>query len=162
MQHVDLFHTLMNLYPTELLTRKDRRGNSPLGYLCTHVSKDLHALFQTIVQQEVLDIASQLGLREWRMEILDLANPLQDGHEEWSSTSYTNRRKYVEEVYTKLDKYVILEKTSLLEAALWKANNLDNDSTSWVVDRRNAGLTSGASIVIPQVMVFLGYNPKRN
>ncbi|CAJ1926578.1 unnamed protein product [Cylindrotheca closterium] len=168
-QHMDLFRTLMNLYPTELLSRKDRRGNSPLGYLCIHVSKEAHALFQTIVQQEILDIANQLGLQKWRMEILDMANPLQDGHEEWSSTSYINRRKCVETVYTKLEKYIIVEKTSLLEEALWKANNIMDDSittttTSRIVDRRDARFTSGASIVIPQVTIFLGYtyNPKKN
>ncbi|KAL3941998.1 MAG: hypothetical protein SGBAC_003742 [Bacillariaceae sp.] len=153
-QRVGHVRALADIYPTELLIRRDRYGNHPLGYLCTHVSQNVHDLFQTIVQQTILDLASQLRLRVWRMEILDLASPLQDSHQEWLAISYAERRNCVGEVYAKLEKYVLLEKTSLLEVALWKAN-MDDDLMTEVEDRSNARFTNGASIVIPQVMVFL-------
>lgn len=154
-ERVDLFQVLLNAISTDLMSRKDRLGNSAVAYLCTHASREGHALFQNIVQLTILDPASQLGLRKWRMAILDLVHPLQDAHEEWQIISYLNRRQCVEEVYAKLAKYTKLENISLLEAALWKAKFKESENGNG--DRANYRFTSGASIVIPQVMALLGY-----
>eukprot|EP00526_Cylindrotheca_closterium_P024347 CAMPEP_0113659206 /NCGR_PEP_ID=MMETSP0017_2-20120614/32194_1 /TAXON_ID=2856 /ORGANISM="Cylindrotheca closterium" /LENGTH=144 /DNA_ID=CAMNT_0000573661 /DNA_START=45 /DNA_END=479 /DNA_ORIENTATION=+ /assembly_acc=CAM_ASM_000147 len=117
-----------------------------------------------------------LGLARWRFEVSDEMDRLL-----YHSATRSERVQHMEQVLVKLNRYVQMERLSLLELAVWKAsmevallypgkpngcneqdnkdiagNGTDASEIRCVQDRANSRTLCGAQIVLSNVLRFLG------
>eukprot|EP00980_Cylindrotheca_fusiformis_P001209 scaffold328_cov130-Cylindrotheca_fusiformis.AAC.23 len=132
----------------DVIDAKDLFLQSPLDYLCCNSSPNFTPhLLRDVISRTTVDRVQRLGLVRWREEIsrvLDQALVV-----DWSS-----RKEKVRSVFLKLEELERCEIAALLEQALWKTA-IDHAGSA-VVDRQNCLLHCGASVVIPNVLPFLG------
>lgn len=114
-----------------------------------------------IVKYSVAKRLSHLGKEEWRSNVLwEIERmPVSQG----LLMYYWNvRKRHIDLVHCKLEKYELIEATTLLEMAVWKAHHLRHgcDATGDAKDspkrkRGDSRVTCGADIVLMNTMPFL-------
>eukprot|EP00980_Cylindrotheca_fusiformis_P018463 scaffold6103_cov116-Cylindrotheca_fusiformis.AAC.9 len=132
------------------LTVKDRWGCDPLGYACTSVAPNAVELIKLLVRSLLERRIESLGLERWRTDVTnDIVNfP--------GTTDNEGRMRHISQLASKLSKYLMMEKLSLLESALWKTKIDETLHTEMGTDRETCRLICGAQIVLSNVVPFLG------
>eukprot|EP00980_Cylindrotheca_fusiformis_P002279 scaffold530_cov107-Cylindrotheca_fusiformis.AAC.3 len=132
-----------------IITGKDSFGSTPMDYLCLNRMPN-----STQVIRRVLQKRFDYWLRwDWSWE----SQVWHQAVEEALAAEWSSRREEIVVVYFKLAHYERKEILSLMELCLWKAmidevgsKKGDNEG------RQCCRINSGASIVIPHVLPFLG------
>eukprot|EP00980_Cylindrotheca_fusiformis_P006586 scaffold1389_cov122-Cylindrotheca_fusiformis.AAC.4 len=148
-----LLHALMDNVVHEadhiIRTSRDSFGATPMDYLCLSRSPDAIRFLRALLQKTVVQFAGKwLGLERWRSDVMqsvDKALSVVD-------SLYMSRRREIGLVYYRVALYERMEILSLVELFLWK---LKLDDVAENADRKSCRINSGASIVIPNVMLFL-------
>ena len=120
-----------------------------MDYLVSNIYEtlDTRVMAKQLLKEVLVQLTKSLGCEEWREDILTEAEKFPfDG------------RRELQIIVHKLGKYQTMEALSLLEISLWsiKVNSTDNE-----VDRESCRINSGAEIIIPNIVPFLGYSFKR-
>lgn len=151
----DLLEVLLEAYPVNVLDWKDRSGNQAtdfLGYIWTDPWK---SMMQSVLQKWMVESISSWGFEHWKSDMklrVDRILLVDDRSER--ETMIRNTREV-------LEGYANIEKTSLLELALWKmeiylARKVTlSDDLDCSVDREVARTRCGASFVVPNIVAFL-------
>jgi hypothetical protein len=147
-----LFATLLERYPVSFACQEDMWGYTPMDYLVwnrTTIKQghSMHRLFKLTVVDRGLRCSY---LQRWKNEI--------EGKTKFLLKKLRNnprQRKLFGRIYATLDKYEKMEATSLMELALWKLK-IDEVSSPVSTVRQDCRVTSGANVVIPNVLSFLG------
>ncbi|KAK1740122.1 hypothetical protein QTG54_009072 [Skeletonema marinoi] len=99
---------------------------------------------------------SSLGLEEWQddmnQEIDRINHLLPNIHDSQKTTELS---QWVDIVQSKIECYKLMENTSLLELALWKATKLVMGEGGSVWERQTCRMGCGAAVVIPNVLAFI-------
>lgn len=149
---VSLFSTLMDRFPIGYACRKDIWGFTPLDYLewnyTTQASKALHHVFRKTVVERGQKVSL---IPRWKEEIqLEVNSLVKD------LRRHAKRRHKFGPIYSILAKYELMEATSTVELAAWKASMTKNDKISSAAkEREDHRYTCGANIVVPCVLAFL-------
>ena len=99
---------------------------------------------------------SSLGLQQWQDDMnheIDRINHLLPNIDASQKTDELSR--WVDTVQSKIVYFSLLESTSLLELALWKATTLDRGKGGSVWERQSCRISCGAAVVIPHVLAFI-------
>ncbi|KAL3942149.1 MAG: hypothetical protein SGBAC_003611 [Bacillariaceae sp.] len=134
----------------QCLNLRDKWGCRPINYLMENLTPDSLPLLSHCIQAGTSAALKSLRSAKWKITLLRLVEELSDK---------TNRQDQVVNINNTISVYLRMEAASLLEEALWKAQiakvkqadslALDSDS------RLNCRITSGAEIVIPNVLFFV-------
>jgi hypothetical protein len=160
--NLSLFQALLTVYKVNGIHARDKFGSTPIDYLCLNHTHEATTAIQSLLPTILVNRLRWLGLPQWQSDILTLMNEALLG--EGSS-----RRRAVGLLSFKLVSYERLESMSLLELALWKGNITDrgrNEDRSPKrprldkshvahVDRQCCRISSGAEVVISNVLPFL-------
>jgi hypothetical protein len=168
--NLSLFQALLMVYKVDMIHAKDNFGSTPMDYLCLNHTPDSGMVIQSLLQTIVAQRLQWLGLDQWK---LDISTAMNDA----LAVEWTSRQREIGLLYFKLATYEWLESMSLLELALWKvkmdgckvAYDTDHERdegsspTSSRLDklqldgvhRQNCRITSGADVVISNVLPFL-------
>jgi hypothetical protein len=147
--NIELFRVLAQRYHDDL-TAKDRWGCDPLGYACTSVTPNAVEVIGILLRSLIDTRLESLGLERWRA---DVTNDLINFPEE---TERQVRLDHISHLASKLSKFLIMEKLSLLESALWKAKIDESVRGNMSTDRETCRLICGSQIVISNILPFLG------
>jgi hypothetical protein len=121
-----------------------------------------------IFKYSVAKRLSQLGKEDWRSNILKDIERM-PGSEGLLMYFWNVRRRHIDLVYCKLEKYELVEATTLLEMAVWKSNMHQSSSANLIkgdyqnnaeIDdagkyRKECLVTCGAEIIMENIMPFL-------
>eukprot|EP00980_Cylindrotheca_fusiformis_P006587 scaffold1389_cov122-Cylindrotheca_fusiformis.AAC.5 len=136
------------LHPEYVIRERDSFGCTPMDYVCLNRMPGSNRVIRELLQKTVVDRVERLGLGSWKSNVLryvDLALSL-----DWSL-----RRRHIGSAYLKVALYERMEILCLVELFLWKIK-IDEAGSKESLDRQSCRFRSGASIVIPNVLVFLG------
>jgi hypothetical protein len=121
-----------------------------------------------IVNYSVAKRLSHLGKEDWRSNVLKEIERM-PGSQGLLSYYWNVRKRHIDHVHCKLEKYELVEATTLLEMAVWKANMHRSSSANLVkgdyqenaeIDdagkyRKECYITCGADIILVNIMPFL-------
>lgn len=99
---------------------------------------------------------SSLGLKQWQDDMnreIDRINHLLPNIHASEKTAELSQ--WVDTIQSKIECYKLMENTSLLELALWKASQLDIGEGANVWERQVCRMSCGAAVVIPNVLAFI-------
>jgi hypothetical protein len=144
---------------TQLLleTHKTTFKNQKVNWekLIQHFARDSLTRLKCIVQYSLEHRLNQLGLEKWRYTIWQETEriPARQG---LSMYYLTMRKRHLDLINSKLASYELIEKTSLVELAIWKEtmdkSGGNKDDTGY---RTNCRIICGAHIILSNVMSFL-------
>lgn len=152
-----LFQALLNqgdLY-RRLLDQRDAFDKTAVEYLCTKDAPGAVETIRFVLNETVGTKVSCLGLAQWRQRIDHKINLCFT-----EDIDRIVRLERVVEVHALLTQYTTMEKTSILEQALWKAKMVlysdpyAVDLNTIVLDREASRIQCGADIVIPNVLSY--------
>jgi hypothetical protein len=157
--NVDLFQSLAQRYPVEILSQADHWGWTPLDYLCSNSAPQALKLMQSMIQWTIAPRLEWLGLPQWTADIWSEIDIL-------LSTTFAGdtRRNQLHLIQCNLARFERLEAISLMESALWKFQmeqvclqcSFNNIAQLGPVDRTYCRISCGADIVLVNVLMFLG------
>lgn len=151
-QRVDLLKILLDNYPLEVVSRKDRIGRTMIDYLLINRSPKAIPLIQMVLQRTLVDSMSSWGLDTWRSNLMSLVmeSSVWEGH-------YGIRRRSLKRIHDACELFRLMERTSLLELAIWKKGMVSNYEVteSRNFDREGYRIVCGADVIIPSVLGFL-------
>mmetsp|Transcript_2468 Transcript_2468/g.5758 ORF Transcript_2468/g.5758 Transcript_2468/m.5758 type:complete len:500 (-) Transcript_2468:131-1630(-) len=153
-QRVDLLAALLDKYPLEAVSRKDRKGKTMMDYLLINRSPKAIPLIQMVLQRTLVDSMSSWGLSKWKLSLTLMV--MESGA--WQGHA-GNRRQSLKRIHDSLELFRRMEKTSLLELAIWKmaiGPTCKTSGKSRGMDREGYRVICGADVIIPQVVGFLG------
>eukprot|EP00980_Cylindrotheca_fusiformis_P012158 scaffold2939_cov123-Cylindrotheca_fusiformis.AAC.2 len=181
---VDLFRTLLEHTPWDLLLKRDVWGNRPLHYMCLRTNypgDDFLAadqeLIKEVFQRTVVDRLNVLGLEKWKTELQTEIAFMEHSAWLWGESDCTNE---IDLIHRKFEVFEQMDKVALLELALWKMklDEMKNDkleghhpaakkqkidaSTSvpafpdLTLERVACRVNCGANVVLSNVLPFLG------
>eukprot|EP00980_Cylindrotheca_fusiformis_P023900 scaffold11153_cov85-Cylindrotheca_fusiformis.AAC.2 len=145
-----------------IILGKDAFGNTPMDYLCWNKKPKTTQVIQSLLQATVGKRINWLGLDRWKsnvMQVLDKALAIVDSCSSSSSSSRKSWRKVIGMAYFQLANYERLEVLSLMELFLWNSKIVEEDHHhhhDGASNRQSCRINSGATIVIPNVLCFLG------
>ncbi|KAL3935821.1 MAG: hypothetical protein SGBAC_008734 [Bacillariaceae sp.] len=148
----DLLQILLEHFPVNILDWKDGSDNLATDYLGCIWTEPWKSMFQKTLPQWMLDSISCWGLESWRKDMSARVDVIIHGVEDQAE-----REAMIRNTRAVLEGYVNLEKTSLLELALWKmelslaGNVVPSDGC---VNKEVARTRCGASFVLPNVVAF--------
>eukprot|EP00980_Cylindrotheca_fusiformis_P024593 scaffold12118_cov138-Cylindrotheca_fusiformis.AAC.10 len=149
-----LFESLTDLCP-ELLDQPDKQSNLPIDYLCMADAPEALECIRFVMKVTLVNrLNSWLGLDTWRTK-------MQDHLDLFLSAANKDERLYrLNDLKRSFAVLLLLEKTSLLELALWKAQlvNLEQDDSP--VHRQSCLVNCGADVVIGHVLPYLESPPE--
>ncbi|KAL3934634.1 MAG: hypothetical protein SGBAC_009692 [Bacillariaceae sp.] len=156
---VGLFQAIVERseFQSRLLGQKDAFGKTALEYLCLKNTTDASESIRYILQQTISAQATCLGLVEWRERICHETR-LCCAVEDFNRVVQLKRIQKVQESFRL---YTTMEKISVLEQALWKANLIRYDDTQFmelnvvVLDREASRIQCGVDIVVPNVLSYI-------
>jgi hypothetical protein len=166
--NLSLLQILLKIYRVDILHEKDNFRSTPIDYLCLNPSPEVTAVFQSLLPMIFAERLRQLGSARWTSDMLTAMD-------EAATTEWSSRKKEMRLLYFKFATYERLESMSLLELALWKvkmdgckpANDDTGNEESGPkrprldishldgVDRLSCRISSGANVVISNVLPFL-------
>ncbi|CAJ1945289.1 unnamed protein product [Cylindrotheca closterium] len=156
----DLMSVLLDHYPLEIVSQKDRNEKTMMDYLLAHTSSNANPMIQMVqmVLKYTLNfIMSRWGLKQWRTKI---ALQMEQRSIEWN-------HKSVVQILKSLTTFFQAEVTSILELALWKIKIISNstlqddpssrrqEEEKEEVDRESCRMICKADVVISNVVGFL-------
>eukprot|EP00980_Cylindrotheca_fusiformis_P004657 scaffold991_cov128-Cylindrotheca_fusiformis.AAC.29 len=161
---LSLIQLLIKSESNDILFMKDKFKSFPADYLCANHSREAISVVRAVLTDRI----EWLGLSQLRVNLKTSLDEALDGE-------YSSRRSSIWRLCSELVKNERMEAISLLELALWKAKMTDEQSKRFneqsldgarsakkqrveklQVDRRSCRISSGADIVIPNVVHFLG------
>eukprot|EP00980_Cylindrotheca_fusiformis_P003502 scaffold781_cov132-Cylindrotheca_fusiformis.AAC.21 len=135
-------------HPDHIVGSRDSFGSTPMDYLCLNKMPNSIQVIRSLLQAAIGKRLDWLGLDQWKLDILQSVD-------EAMAVDWSSRRREIGAVYFKLENYERKEVLSLLELFLWKVK-IDQICPKTTADRQSCRINSGASIVIPIVLPFLG------
>ncbi|CAJ1945191.1 unnamed protein product [Cylindrotheca closterium] len=122
---------------------------TPLRYAIENRAPEALAFIKAMLHVLVDQRTTDLGLELWRSDIVRAINSFEgrDGSE---------RAENVHDLFELLRLYERKEAISLLEQAVWKQRIAQTDRSNEDDDRQGYYLKSGAEIVIPNILPYLG------
>ncbi|CAJ1949109.1 unnamed protein product [Cylindrotheca closterium] len=152
-QRGDLLETLFDRYPLEVASRKDKNGKTMMDYLLINRSPKAIPLIQMVLQRTLVDPMSTWGLTDWKLNLSSMVmeSDVWQGHA-------GIRRQSLKRVQNTLELFRRMEKTSLLELAIWKmavGRICEMSTQSASMDREGYRIVGGADVIIPQVIRFV-------
>eukprot|EP00980_Cylindrotheca_fusiformis_P004544 scaffold965_cov93-Cylindrotheca_fusiformis.AAC.8 len=132
-----------------ILRCRDSFGSTPMDYLCLNKMPNSTQLIRSLLQATFVKRVDWLGLERWRSDLLQAVD-------EALVVDRSSRSREIGMVCFKLANYERKEILSLLELYLWNVKIDEVSSEKDGADRESCRINSGASIVIPPVLLFLG------
>jgi hypothetical protein len=165
---LSLLQELLKVYKVDTIHTRDKFRSTPIDYICLNPTPEATAVFQSLLPMIFAKRLRWLGLARWTSDMLTAIDKA-------LTTEWSSRRKEIGMLYFKLATYERLESMSLLELALWKVKmdgcSAANDDTGNEesspkrprldishldgVDRQSYRISSGANVVISNVLPFL-------
>eukprot|EP00980_Cylindrotheca_fusiformis_P006352 scaffold1356_cov123-Cylindrotheca_fusiformis.AAC.33 len=149
--NLDMLLTLMNEGNSDhVVCSRDSFGSTPMDYLCLNRMPDSTQVIRRVLQtrfNQMLDLD-----RSWRSDTLQAV-------EDALAVDWSSRRREVYAIYLKLAVYERKEIISLVELYLWKLELDDSrrkKKEEEIADRQRCRILSGATTVIPHLLLFLG------
>lgn len=156
--NVSLFSQLLKILPKESLQATNIHGHTPMQLLIENHAFGSAALVELILQVTILEPSKFFGLESWRKNIESAMERISNTLDQVST-----RGRRIQQIQKNYSKYERLESTSLLEEAIWKASMVSDTKKrarklpKVSTDARLAArLTSGAPVIITNVVRFLG------
>eukprot|EP00980_Cylindrotheca_fusiformis_P011238 scaffold2576_cov116-Cylindrotheca_fusiformis.AAC.4 len=136
--------------PDHIIFGRDSFGSTPMDYLCLNRMPSSTQVIRSLLQATFTKRVDWLGLDGWKSDVLQVV-------EEALTMDQTLRRREIGLAYFQLANYERKEILSLVELYLWNVKidevySKEQDGA----DRQICRINSGASIVIPHVLHFLG------
>ena len=149
-----LIKAILEYFPnSHIVFANDLSCFSMMDYLVSNIYEtlDTRVMAKQLLKEVLVQLTKSLGCEEWRDDILAEAE----------NFPFDGRRE-LQIIVHKLGKYQTMEALSLLEISLWsiKVNATDSVADN-EVDRESCRINSGAEIIIPNIVPFLGYSLKR-
>eukprot|EP00980_Cylindrotheca_fusiformis_P022042 scaffold8932_cov108-Cylindrotheca_fusiformis.AAC.2 len=145
--NLSIILALTNGEPHQMFHVRDSLGSTPMDYLCRNVSPDAFDVIRALVQ-------NRLGYSRWldceEAKLLSRLEKALAAKDRWSRYSGLGR------VLFHIASCDQREACFLVELFLWKMKLDDERSTEIAKDRQNCRIICGASIVISNVLPFLG------
>lgn len=152
----ELLQVLLNTFPYFVLGWKDVNGKRPMDYLVKNWTDGATTtlLFQMSLQKWMIDPINRWGAASWEEKIKSkVSSLLLEGRDE------ERRANLWTEVCSSFEHYEMVESSSVVELALWKAKlrsgRRSDSSKRQALDRGECRCVSGADVVIPNVLKFL-------
>lgn len=149
---LDLLDVLLDSLPDRIILLQDNNDKNPLDYLINNWTDIAASLFRKTLQKFV-DRLARWGATTW-MEVFQTKVD-----EVFAADSTEVRSMRWQEAYSLLEKYEILEASSILEMALWKwkikSGWTSDGAKRRTLDRQECRHMSGSDVVIPNVSIFL-------
>eukprot|EP00980_Cylindrotheca_fusiformis_P011611 scaffold2747_cov104-Cylindrotheca_fusiformis.AAC.1 len=146
--NIDMLLTVLNGgHLDHVIRRRDSFGSTPMDYLCLNQMPESAEVIRRVLQTR-FDHMLSLD-RSWKSDVVEAVN-------EALAVDPFSRMRVVIAVYLKLANYERKEVISVLELYLWKTKIDEVGSKEEMCDREGCRINSGASIVIPHVLPFLG------
>eukprot|EP00980_Cylindrotheca_fusiformis_P004541 scaffold965_cov93-Cylindrotheca_fusiformis.AAC.5 len=136
-------------HPDHIVRGRDSFGSTPMDYLCLNKMPNSTQVIRSLLQSTFVKRVDCLGLDQWKLEMMQVFKGVLA--EDWSS-----RRRAIGLAYFHLANYERKEIISLVELYLWNVKIDEGSSKQDGADREICRINSGASIVIPPVLLFLG------
>eukprot|EP00980_Cylindrotheca_fusiformis_P025357 scaffold13505_cov69-Cylindrotheca_fusiformis.AAC.5 len=130
-------------HPDHIFRGRDAFGSTPMDYLCLNKMPSSIQVIREVVRTRV----HWLGLDLWKSDILQAVD-------EALAVDWSIRRRAIGVVYFKLATYELKEILSLVELYLWQLK-IAEICCKEKAQRQSCKINSGASIVIPNVLLFL-------
>eukprot|EP00980_Cylindrotheca_fusiformis_P025817 scaffold14678_cov97-Cylindrotheca_fusiformis.AAC.1 len=132
-------------HPDHIILGKDSFGSTPMDYLCLNKMPNSAKVIRSLLPKRV----DWLGLDPWKSDVMQVVdNAL--------AVDRASRRREIGVAYFHLANYERKEVLSLVEIYLWSVKINEVDSQDHGVDRQSCRINSGATVVIPHVLAFLG------
>eukprot|EP00980_Cylindrotheca_fusiformis_P027308 scaffold19856_cov54-Cylindrotheca_fusiformis.AAC.1 len=132
-------------HPDHIIFGKDSFGSTPMDYLCLNKMPNSAKVIRSLLLKRV----DSLGLDRWKLDAMQAVdNAL--------AVDRASRRREVGVAYFQLANYERKEALSLVEMYLWSVKIDEVNSQDHGADRQSCRINSGATVVIPHVLPFLG------
>eukprot|EP00980_Cylindrotheca_fusiformis_P020890 scaffold7902_cov129-Cylindrotheca_fusiformis.AAC.7 len=132
-------------HPDHMFRCRDKFLASPLDYLTLNRMPNSVQVIRKVVQTRL----GWLGLDRWKSNIMQAIDKA-------LAVKMPKRKTLIDEVYFRIDTYERMEIVSWTELYLWNVTIEEVRSRGQSTDRQSCRIKSGASIVIPHVLPFLG------
>eukprot|EP00980_Cylindrotheca_fusiformis_P004941 scaffold1051_cov119-Cylindrotheca_fusiformis.AAC.16 len=132
-------------HPDHIIHGRDSFRCTPMHYLCLNSSPSSTQVIRSLLQMRL----DRLGLDRWKSELSQAVDKA-------LAVERSSRSREIGVVCFKCAQYERMEVLSLVELCLWKLKIDEVDSIEQSADRLSCRINSGASIVIPPVLAFLG------
>lgn len=160
MPNLPLIRDFVEKFPDTPRT-KDRWGRQPIFYaLLSHSSADSIEALKFLLRSTVSKELKSLGLEKWRADIISSIEEFRQGMD------LGEKFNQLPEVIERLHHYELMEWSSLLELALWKAKWDESKSNKEFIrkgrkrsktatDKTTCRVVCGAEVIVPNVLPFL-------
>jgi hypothetical protein len=150
-KHIEAIEGSAFYYCTSLRQLRFELGDNAIS-IASDVFDCCHQLTSVELVGNIHHAISSLGLEQWQTDMNEEIDRINDLLPSLHASQKTAElRQWIDSVQSKIECYKLMEYTSLLELALWKATILG----STVRERQQCRINCGAAIVIPNVMAFI-------
>jgi len=142
------------------LTSKDSFGSTPLDYLCKNPLREGMHTTRWMIRKILEGRLPFLGLDQWKQELLEAEERVRSAAD---TRTMSDGLRYLVD---KLGRLELLEALSLLELVLWRTKLLEENKNKMMMvegdakkartDRESCRVQCGISIVVANVLPFLG------
>mmetsp|Transcript_15367 Transcript_15367/g.37813 ORF Transcript_15367/g.37813 Transcript_15367/m.37813 type:complete len:680 (+) Transcript_15367:64-2103(+) len=148
---VQMLDRLLNAYRLDVLTHRDKFGNTMLDYLLRTTSLNALSLIQMVLQRTIVNTISGLGVAKWISEVSRHVNPME------TDDDRETRRTCVNETFGYFGYCMMIEMTSTVELAMWKRRIrvLQDEDPAVKIDRVSCRLQCGSDVVLDNVVKYL-------
>eukprot|EP00980_Cylindrotheca_fusiformis_P000933 scaffold248_cov111-Cylindrotheca_fusiformis.AAC.10 len=137
-------------HPDHIIRGRDSFGSTPMDYLCLNKIPSSTQVIQSLLQATIVKRVDRLGLDRWKLVVLQAVDQV-------STVDWLSRRRAIGMAYFQLANYERKEILSLMELYLWNLRIQEVGPMDQSAGRRKGcRINSGASVVIPHVLRFLG------
>mmetsp|Transcript_15365 Transcript_15365/g.37808 ORF Transcript_15365/g.37808 Transcript_15365/m.37808 type:complete len:177 (+) Transcript_15365:1582-2112(+) len=143
---------LLDAYQVDVLTLRDKFGNTMLDYLLRTTSCKALSLIQMVLQRTIVNTISGLGVAKWISEVSRRLNPIE------ADDDRETKQTCVNETFDSFGYCMMIEMTSTVELAMWKRRMRvlhDMQDPAVKIDRVSCRLQCGSDVVLDNVVKYL-------
>ncbi|KAL3932849.1 MAG: hypothetical protein SGBAC_010661 [Bacillariaceae sp.] len=148
-----LLKVLLEAYPSNVLGFTCPNGDTALDYLVMNWTTEASAMLRMALHQWMIDGMQSWGSPQWRSKMLELVESVFNDN----SQHKFRRDSALKEACKQMERYELMEATSLLEICLWKmkVQSMRSGAKRMAVDRESSRARCDATVIVPAVLDYL-------